>query len=282
MDGSVLMDGSEEWTVNEAPKRLGDYFPPPQYPAKVVPGRDRIAGTAVHDGLSDELWEEHKEELMSRYAAGEYKVNGVPKLGFENFCALFAEPGGKWTTDAMNRATGARVAVSPSSGGGGADGYRSGDVTRSLIASVKGGAADLEASYTDEQRRTIADDDGDDGGESQKKKGYRFGDLTRSLIEKIRSGAMDIAFFTDEQRASLGVDASGKPLDPPPPKKSDWPELVGATGEAAVATIKVERPDLAAVEALAEDSMVTMDYREDRVRVFVAASGTVSKPPAIG
>ena len=65
-------------------------------------------------------------------------------------------------------------------------------------------------------------------------------------------------------------------------RKSAWPELVGAAGDAAVAAIRAERPDLVDVEAVGADAMVTMDYREDRVRVFVADDGTVSKAPSVG
>jgi hypothetical protein len=61
--------------------------------------------------------------------------------------------------------------------------------------------------------------------------------------------------------------------------KSSWPELVGMPGRTAVAAIQRERPDLAEVSTLPEDSMVTMDWREDRVRVFVDGAGTVVHPP---
>eukprot|EP00127_Corallochytrium_limacisporum_P004851 Clim_evm3s188 gene=Clim_evmTU3s188 len=52
------------------------------------------------------------------------------------------------------------------------------------------------------------------------------------------------------------------------PDKTKWPELVGANKDNAVATIQAERPDLTQVTALPNGSMVTADYREDRVRVF--------------
>eukprot|EP00500_Bicosoecida_sp_ms1_P000609 CAMPEP_0203815432 /NCGR_PEP_ID=MMETSP0115-20131106/11117_1 /ASSEMBLY_ACC=CAM_ASM_000227 /TAXON_ID=33651 /ORGANISM="Bicosoecid sp, Strain ms1" /LENGTH=142 /DNA_ID=CAMNT_0050724329 /DNA_START=60 /DNA_END=489 /DNA_ORIENTATION=+ len=60
--------------------------------------------------------------------------------------------------------------------------------------------------------------------------------------------------------------------------KTSWPELVGAEGEDAVKTILSERPDLkpANVATLPQDAMVTMDYRVDRVRVFVNTDGTVA------
>jgi len=64
--------------------------------------------------------------------------------------------------------------------------------------------------------------------------------------------------------------------------KETWAELVGADGEAAVATIRSERPDLAVVETVPADAMVTMDFREDRVRVFVDDAGKVAQPPKCG
>jgi hypothetical protein len=68
----------------------------------------------------------------------------------------------------------------------------------------------------------------------------------------------------------------------PVPGKQSWPELVGTAGEAAVATIRGERPDLAQVLTVPEDAMVTMDWREDRVRVFVDAAGNVAREPQCG
>ena len=61
-----------------------------------------------------------------------------------------------------------------------------------------------------------------------------------------------------------------------------WPELVGKNGEEAVAAIKAERPDLAQVIAMPDDSMMTMDMREDRVRVMCDKEGNVSSPPRCG
>ncbi|CAE8678065.1 unnamed protein product, partial [Polarella glacialis] len=64
--------------------------------------------------------------------------------------------------------------------------------------------------------------------------------------------------------------------------KRNWPELVGQAGEAAVAAIKSDRPELLHVDSLSDDSMVTMDMREDRVRVFVGQNGQVSRAPKVG
>ena len=47
-------------------------------------------------------------------------------------------------------------------------------------------------------------------------------------------------------------------------------------------TLQAERPDLALVLTVPEDSLVTMDWREDRVRVFVDAQGVVCREPTCG
>ena len=64
--------------------------------------------------------------------------------------------------------------------------------------------------------------------------------------------------------------------------KSSWPELVGTEGAAAVEKIMAERPGLK-VQTLPQGSMVTADFREDRVRVFVSEAGVVTTPvPRVG
>ena len=70
-------------------------------------------------------------------------------------------------------------------------------------------------------------------------------------------------------------------------KLQQWPELdlVGYTGEdakfaiLAATTTKEEEMN---VFILPEDSMVTMDYRTDRVRIFVNEEGKVVRQPKIG
>jgi hypothetical protein len=54
------------------------------------------------------------------------------------------------------------------------------------------------------------------------------------------------------------------------------------SGKDAVTRIKKERLDLRQVIAIPNNSMVTMDYRTDRVRVFVDSEGKVSRPPRVG
>lgn len=63
--------------------------------------------------------------------------------------------------------------------------------------------------------------------------------------------------------------------------RSSWPELVGQDAVAAVAAIAEARPDVS-VERVEEGTMVTMDFREDRVRVFVGTDGSVGITPKIG
>ncbi|KAL7524125.1 hypothetical protein ACHAWF_000821 [Thalassiosira exigua] len=65
-----------------------------------------------------------------------------------------------------------------------------------------------------------------------------------------------------------------------------WPkkDLVGFTGEAAKVAVLGGKPDLLPenVFIVPHDAMVTMDYREDRVRIFVGDDGRVVKQPTVG
>lgn len=63
--------------------------------------------------------------------------------------------------------------------------------------------------------------------------------------------------------------------------KTQWPELVGKTQQDAVAVITAERPDLH-VEVLESGSMMTMDFREDRLRLMVNEEGKVASVPHVG
>ncbi|WP_440902328.1 serine protease inhibitor [Actinosynnema sp.] len=63
--------------------------------------------------------------------------------------------------------------------------------------------------------------------------------------------------------------------------RSEWPELVGASADQVVAAIRAEHPGREVV-VVPEGSFVTLDYREDRVRVFVTADGRVAEVPRIG
>jgi hypothetical protein len=60
--------------------------------------------------------------------------------------------------------------------------------------------------------------------------------------------------------------------------KSSWPEVVSMSGENAVEIIKNSRPDLRQVSVIPTGSMVPMDVRSDRVRVYVENNIVVSIP----
>eukprot|EP00118_Oscarella_pearsei_P004223 m.17674 g.17674 ORF g.17674 m.17674 type:complete len:95 (+) comp27534_c0_seq1:468-752(+) len=63
--------------------------------------------------------------------------------------------------------------------------------------------------------------------------------------------------------------------------KPNWAHLVGKTGEEAKEEILKENKDLK-VEIMPPNSMATMDYRTDRVRIQVDENGKVSQPPRNG
>ncbi|KAM0050657.1 putative proteinase inhibitor I13, potato inhibitor I [Helianthus debilis subsp. tardiflorus] len=62
--------------------------------------------------------------------------------------------------------------------------------------------------------------------------------------------------------------------------KDSWPELVGAKGEAAVATIEKENPLVNAIVIL-EGTPTPRDFRCDRVWVWVNDKGVVTRTPII-
>ena len=62
--------------------------------------------------------------------------------------------------------------------------------------------------------------------------------------------------------------------------KTAWPELVGENGQAAMATIK--QATGFSVQVVPDGAMVTMDFREDRVRIFVDTDENVARPPRVG
>ena len=60
--------------------------------------------------------------------------------------------------------------------------------------------------------------------------------------------------------------------------KTSWPEVVGLTIEEAKKVILKDKPD-ADIVVLPVGSIVTADYRPDRVRIFV---DTVAQTPHVG
>ncbi|XP_020222355.1 inhibitor of trypsin and hageman factor-like [Cajanus cajan] len=63
--------------------------------------------------------------------------------------------------------------------------------------------------------------------------------------------------------------------------KSSWPELVGVEGTVAEATIERENPLVDAIIVI-EGTIVTPDFRCDRVWVWVNKDGIVYQVPTIG
>lgn len=67
------------------------------------------------------------------------------------------------------------------------------------------------------------------------------------------------------------------------PYKISWPELVGnTTGEEAKSIIMEENPIVTNVVILPEGSMVTRDWNEYRVRIFVDTNVIVVEIPRVG
>jgi ABC-type glycerol-3-phosphate transport system substrate-binding protein len=62
---------------------------------------------------------------------------------------------------------------------------------------------------------------------------------------------------------------------------NSFPELVGLPGEEAKADLEKKYPNLSVV-VVPDGSPVTMDYRDDRVRIFINDEGKVGYPPRIG
>jgi hypothetical protein len=66
-------------------------------------------------------------------------------------------------------------------------------------------------------------------------------------------------------------------------REGPWPECVGLTGAECKILIEASGSDLRGhVQIIPEDMMVTMDFRTDRVRIFVDADGIVAKIPHRG
>ena len=63
--------------------------------------------------------------------------------------------------------------------------------------------------------------------------------------------------------------------------KHEWPEAVGLDVEAAKVIILNNDPN-ASVEFVPEGSMVTMDFREDRVRIYHDGANKVVGVPRRG
>ncbi|KAJ9185243.1 hypothetical protein P3X46_004900 [Hevea brasiliensis] len=63
--------------------------------------------------------------------------------------------------------------------------------------------------------------------------------------------------------------------------KTTWPDLVGLMAEEAERKIKEDFPR-AQIQVVQPDCFVTMDFKQDRVRLYVDSSGKVARIPKIG
>lgn len=100
--------------------------------------------------------------------------------------------------------------------------------------------------------------------------GHGSGTLARWITERLAA---------DEPNAASGT---AKPSKWKAPLVSAWPALVGVQFGDAVAAIEASDPKLSVV-AVEAGSMVTMDHREDRVRVmYEPSTGIVSMVPRRG
>ncbi|KAI3525838.1 hypothetical protein L1887_04967 [Cichorium endivia] len=66
-----------------------------------------------------------------------------------------------------------------------------------------------------------------------------------------------------------------------PTVKTTWPELVGMKAEDATKKIKEEMLG-AMIHVVPQDSFLTMEFRSNRVRLFVDSSQNVVRAPRIG
>jgi hypothetical protein len=65
-------------------------------------------------------------------------------------------------------------------------------------------------------------------------------------------------------------------------QKTEWPELVGNTGDEAKKKIERSNPTIKLIQILPENSMMTMDYSTERVRILVNDDNIVTSTPRIG
>ncbi|KAJ7961389.1 Subtilisin inhibitor 1-like protein [Quillaja saponaria] len=63
--------------------------------------------------------------------------------------------------------------------------------------------------------------------------------------------------------------------------KRRWPELEGVTVDEAKKKIKEEMPG-AEIQVIPPDFAVTCDFRPQRVRLYVDASGKITRTPGLG
>ena len=112
------------------------------------------------------------------------------------------------------------------------------------------------------------------------------GDVVEEGTKKVKLTTTDSSTSSSSSSSSTTTTTtkpSGRGGGGNNPNKEEWPELVGINGEDAKRKVEEERPDLNSVQVVPSNAMVTMDYRQDRVRIFVDPNTqTVTKPPRIG
>jgi Potato inhibitor I family len=88
-----------------------------------------------------------------------------------------------------------------------------------------------------------------------------------------------------DNTGAAGTEEDGEGEDPPkdfPQDAEEWPQLVGMDGDEAAAQLEAAYPDKYDIFVLNEDSIVTMDYLTDRIRIFVNDANVVTLVPRIG
>jgi hypothetical protein len=66
-------------------------------------------------------------------------------------------------------------------------------------------------------------------------------------------------------------------------RQGPWPECIGKSGSDCVSLIESFAPDVQGhIFVVPADGIMTMDFRMDRVRVFVDENGIVQKSPSRG
>ncbi|CAF1343960.1 unnamed protein product [Adineta steineri] len=111
-----------------------------------------------------------------------------------------------------------------------------------------------------------------------------------SIQVTIRNKQNELLYINDVRMEVIPIGADRTKLidipvilvkkSPPKQNKSQWPELVGKNGNEAVKIIKQET-GFTNVMVVKEGSLITMDYRANRVRVFVDKQGNVKASPSV-
>ncbi|KAI3432572.1 hypothetical protein D9Q98_004121 [Chlorella vulgaris] len=110
--------------------------------------------------------------------------------------------------------------------------------------------------------------------------------MRRTLLLLALTFALGTACAAQAADGALDFDAETTftvPMRNQMPAKHLWPELVGQPAEAAKAALVQELPANSLVLLVPENSMMTMDFRTNRVRIIYSkATGLVVSPPRIG